>query len=72
MSKLTITLDEQATAKYLAVASMRTAGEVNSDCEPSGPTIYVDISPVFESEAYIMNGNACIELGSASVSLLED
>ena len=49
MSKLTITLDEQATAKYLAVASMRTAGEVNSDCEPSGPTIYVDISPVFES-----------------------
>lgn len=72
MSKLTITLDEEATAKYLEVASRLTEDEVDSDCEPSGPTIFVDISPLLESEAYIVDGNARIELGSASVNLLED
>lgn len=72
MSRLSIILDEAATARYLELASRRTEGEVNEDCEPSGPTVFVNISPMFESEAYMVDGNASIELGAASVTLLKE
>jgi hypothetical protein len=72
MSRLSITLDEAATARYLELASRWSEGEVNEDCEPTGPTVFVDISPVFESEAYMTDGKTSIELGTASVRLLKD
>lgn len=45
--RLQITLSEEATAKYLEIASGRAEAEVNADCEPSGASIRVDISHIF-------------------------
>ncbi len=69
--RLTITLDEEATARYGELASRQTQRELEEDCEPSGPTLVVNISPVFASSVYLVEGNEHIDLGYASVTLTE-
>ncbi|MGM0767730.1 MAG: hypothetical protein ACQEV6_06880 [Pseudomonadota bacterium] len=69
--RLTITLDEEATARYRELASRQTQRELDEDCEPSGPTLVVNISPVFGSSVYLVEGNDQIDLGDASVTLTE-
>lgn len=45
--RLQITLSDEATAKYLAIASGKTEAEIDADCEPSGASVRVDIHHVF-------------------------
>jgi hypothetical protein len=63
--KLIITLNEQTTARYLQIASRRTAAEVEADCEPSGIHLTIEISPLFESAVYVNRE----EIGEADVEL---
>lgn len=52
--KLIITLDEEATEKYLEIARRKTTAEVDEDCVPSGVDISISIGPVpFGSSAYM-------------------
>lgn len=63
--KLVITLDEATTAKYFELAIEKTEAEVDGDCEPSGTTIIIDISPplgCFVSVGLTDIGMACVDI----------
>ena len=70
MSKrLQITLNEEATKKYLEWASKRSQGEAEADMEPCGRTIMIEIGPSWMgSSAY--DGGGQIEFGDADVDLI--
>ena len=62
-------LDEETTEKYLYFSAKKTEAEVNEDCMPSGPSLLIQISPVFESTVSIANGEDWEELGEVSIKL---
>ena len=68
-NKLTITLDEETTEKYLYFSAKKTEAEVNEDCMPSGPSLLIEISPVFGSTVSIAKGADWQELGVVSIKL---
>ena len=70
--RLQITLDADATEKYLAWASEQGAAEVDADCEPSGVTINISVSPniMYASEAYSYTKNELHDFGEAKVELI--
>lgn len=65
--KLVITLDEATTIKYLELAQKRTKAELNADCEPSGSSLRIDISPD-PYDSYVSCEND--EIGVAAVQLI--
>jgi len=70
--KLHITLDENATARYLEWMSKKTKAEVDEDCEPSGVTISINIGPAhYGSDAYTYVSEELIDFGDATVDLIE-
>ena len=69
--RLTITLDEDTTKKYLQAASKKTEAELSRDILPSGPLLQIEINPPFPSIAFIATGSDWQELGEVSI-LLED
>ena len=72
MSKrLVITLSEEATSKWLELAAARTEAEVVDDCEPSGSSMLVEISPLYSDCSYYHEGDLT-ELGEVDVVLTED
>jgi len=67
--KLVITLDEETMKKYLDMASEKTEAEVNEDCEPSGPSLLIDIAPgPYEADVYF---EGKVEIGEAKVDLVD-
>lgn len=68
--RLVITLSEEATERWLELASARTKAEVDEDCEPSGSSLLVDIGPYYSSCSYHGSGDY-IELGEVDVGLVE-
>lgn len=44
MSRLVITLTKEQTEKYLEIAKAKTESEFNSNCEPSGSVISIEIA----------------------------
>jgi hypothetical protein len=68
--RLQITLSEEATAKYLEIASGRAEAEVNADCEPSGASIRVDISHIFSMVMVEYGSNNWVDVGEADVDLI--
>lgn len=70
--RLRITLSEEATARYLAIASGKTEAEVNADCEPSGASIRVDISHIFSMVMVEHGSNNWVDVGEADVDLIGD
>ncbi len=72
MSKrLTIELSEDATARYLELSGARTAAELSEDCEPSGPSLRIDIHPVYGCEVGFQRGGTYIDIGEARCNLLD-
>ena len=67
--KLTILLDEETTEKYLNISAKKTESEINEDCMPSGPSLLIQISPVFGSTVSIAKGEDWEELGEVSINL---
>jgi len=67
-ARLVITLDETATRNYLARAAAITEAHLDADCEPSGMTLQVEISPTPFASLVFMGG---IELGEVEVELTE-
>ena len=66
--KLQITLDEEATKKYLDWASGITTAHLEADCEPCGVSITIEIgNAMFGSTAYANVGGGLEELGDADV-----
>lgn len=75
MSKrLVITLDEAATKRYLEYAIRKTKAEIEADCEPSGITLQVDVSPtnIFMSDVYVHERAGITEIGAANAELLNN
>ena len=68
--RLQITLSEEATAKYLEIASGRAEAEVNADCEPSGASIQVDIGHIFSMVMVEHGSNNWVDVGEADVDLI--
>ncbi|WP_113907615.1 hypothetical protein [Aliidiomarina celeris] len=68
--RLHIVLSEQATQRYLELASAKTEGEINEDCEPSGASIQIDIWHL-ENGVSMQRGNDWIDIGEASVDLID-
>jgi len=69
-SKFVIELDEQTTKKYLELAAKRSESEIESDCEPSGSTLMVEIGPEqFGPNTVWLDGD---EIGQASVGITEE
>ena len=70
MSKrLQITLDEDATKKYMAWATQRAEGEGEADMEPCGRTIMIEIGPSWMGSS-AFDGGGQIEFGDADVELI--
>lgn len=68
MKKLTITLDEKTTQKYLKMMRKKTELEVLGDCMPSGGTVCIEIGPPFGAFVYLDN----IEIGEAKIDFVEN
>lgn len=68
--RLVITLSEEATAKWLALAAARTKAEVDEDCEPSGSSLLVDIHPLLSDCSYYREGELT-ELGEVDAVLTD-
>lgn len=69
-SKLVIELDEQTTKRYLELAAKRSESEIEADCEPSGASLTIEISPEQYNPSTIwFDGD---EIGEASVNIKED
>lgn len=68
--RLQITLSEEATAKYLEIASGRAEAEVNADCEPSGASIQADIGHIFSMVMVEHGSNNWVDVGEADVDLI--
>ena len=68
-NKLTITLDEETTERYLYFSAKKTEAELNEGCMPSGPSLLIQISPPFENTVSIAIGADWEELGEVSVEL---
>lgn len=68
--RLQITLSEEATAKYLAIASGKTEAEIDADCEPSGASVRVDIHHVFSMVMVEHGSNNWVDVGEADVDLI--
>ena len=70
MSKrLQITLDEEATKKYMAWATKRAEAEGEADMEPCGRTIVIEIGPSWMGSS-AFDGGGQIEFGDADVELI--
>ncbi len=69
--KLVITLDGTGTEKYLELAMQKTKAEVEADCCPAGVSLKIDIGGPWGSSASFMAGNQIIDLGDATVDLVE-
>ena len=67
--KLTITLDEETTEKYLNISAKKTEAELNEACMPSGASLLIKIMPPFENTVSIAIGADWEELGEISVEL---
>ena len=68
--KLQITLDEEATRKYLAWASANVAAHVEADMEPCGCSITIDIGGPYGSSAGCMINGEYFEFGEADVDIV--
>jgi len=68
--KLQITLDEEATRKYLDWASAISTAEVDEDMEPSGCTITVKINGPYPSSAGCNINGKYYEFGEADVDII--
>lgn len=68
--RLKIVLSEEATKRYLEMASAKTEAEVNADCEPSGSSIRVDISHL-DCPVMVKKGNEWIDVGEGDVDLVK-
>lgn len=67
--KLVITLDEMTTRKYIELSAEKTEAEVNGDCEPSGASLTIYVSPGhYDSSVYFENR----EIGIASVCFVKE
>ncbi|WP_148894985.1 hypothetical protein [Geothermobacter ehrlichii] len=66
--RLIITLDENTTNNYLWIAQNKTKAEVDSECEPSGIILIIDISPEPYGASVICEND---EIGVASVELVD-
>ncbi|WP_139800794.1 hypothetical protein [Geothermobacter hydrogeniphilus] len=64
--KLVIILDEETTSKYLRLAGEKTEAEVTEDCEPSGSSLTIHISPTPYDSSVCYEDR---EIGIASVCL---
>ncbi len=69
MAKLQITLSEEATENYLKLMADDNHAHVESDCEPSGASLNIDIS-VFGCEVSLSSNNNEL-LGCAEVELVK-
>jgi hypothetical protein len=69
MAKLQITLSEEATEKYLKLMADNNHAHVESDCEPSGASLNIDIS-VFGCGVNLSSDNN-ETLGWAEVELVK-
>jgi hypothetical protein len=70
MSKrMTITLSEEATRRFLSLAAAKTEAEIEEDCVPSGVCLKIEISPPFGNTVYF--GGRMEEIGEADVSFWE-
>ena len=65
--KLQITLNEEATKKYLEWASGRLKAEWDEDCELSSCMIKIEISSMWGSTAYGQNAKESIEFGDVEI-----
>lgn len=63
--RLVLTLDDEATKKYLELASKATEDEVNAGCEPSGVCLNIVLGGDFDGHAVWVGD---VEIGEASVS----
>ena len=71
MSKrLQITLDEEATQKYLEWASAILEAEVDEDCEPCGCSITVEIGGPYGSPVFGNTDEGHLEFGDADVGFI--
>ncbi len=68
--KLQITLDEEATKKYLEWASGKLEAEVDADMEPCGCSIIVEIGGPYPSSAGCKVNGKYFEFGEADVDLV--
>jgi len=68
--KLQITLDEEATGKYLAWASANVAAHFEADMEPCGCSIVIDIGGPYGSSAGCTRNGEYFEFGDADVELV--
>ena len=65
--KLRITLNEEATKKYLKWASGRLEGEWDEGCELSSCMINIEISSLWGSTASGQNAKESIEFGDVDI-----
>jgi hypothetical protein len=66
--KLQITLNEEATKKYMDWASGVVSAHVEEDMEPCGVSITIEIgNAMFGSTAYANTSRGLIELGDAEI-----
>jgi hypothetical protein len=70
MSKLQITLSEEATKKYLELMSESNRAHVESDCEPSSALLLVEFHHIFECEVYL-SSNTNVLLGEVQIDFVE-
>lgn len=68
--KLQITLNEEATKKYLEWAVKRSEGEGEADMEPCGRTIMVEIGPSWMGSS-AFDGGGEIEFGDCDVEFVD-
>ncbi|WP_417689348.1 hypothetical protein [Pseudidiomarina sp.] len=69
--RLQITLSEEATARYLELASAKTEAEVDADVEPSGASIQVDIWHLMNEVMMEQGSGNWVSIGEADVEVLE-
>lgn len=68
--RLQITLDEEATKKYLDWAGAQTEAEVNEDIEPSGVTISIRIAAPWGADAFSYQNGEKLIFGEVDVELV--
>jgi hypothetical protein len=67
--KLQITLDEEATKKYMEWATRRAEAEGSADMEPCGRTIMIEIGTSWMGSS-AFDGGGQIEFGDCDVELV--
>ncbi|MBU2647761.1 hypothetical protein KKI24_23840 [bacterium] len=57
---------------YLSLATQATEADVSNDCEPSGVSLRIDITPPYGDICFFLKNEKWIELGEVSVEINQE